>query len=419
MQVNFQKRLNNSFSSMINSKEHKKTFLIVLISITLLTVFAFRLSQLDTAVSYPSICENDSVMPAVGFFDGDLDMHWYKYGPLTAYVLSTIYAISSVIQGESIDTTASKIFFDSDHFYIIARILNLAISILLGLITFRLAKYLFGKRTGYVALIIGLFPIVDLLSDFKLRIDTMLALWILLSVYRLVKLIQERKSKYYIYAGIFWGLALATKPLPAFVLIPCIIFFHVYYLHTAKDTIKKWGKLPDSNIGLLFLSGLVTNIYFNPYSLLNFHAYLSEQISAVLKEGARAYAPGWDITRFSHDFGYLFIISLIVSTIYIIIKIVRERQILLAVMFSYAGLLWILFAPGAARDYFYIPIVPFTIIMLSKTLTDFTEKLSGGKDWILALIMLSGTKVKFYLINIPLPPPLIGAMPILRGIQIY
>lgn len=347
-----------------------------------------RLSYLDMGLSYHSIDENDIVEPALGFWEGDLDMYWYKYGPLTSYILSGIYAVSSLVQGVNTDTAAAKIFFDSDFFYITARALNLILSLLLGVVTYKLATDLFGKRSGYAALILGLFPIADLLSDFKLRIDTLLALWILLTIYSMVKLILERNNKYYIFAGIFLGLALATKPLPALVLVPSIIFFHIYYLITLREDGEIKIAPVDSNIVLLFLSGFITNTFFNPYSILNFWAYLSDQINAVMNEGSRYFTPGWDITRFASDFGYIFITAVIVSAVYILTKIIREREIFYAAVFSYAAFLWILFSFGAARDYFYIPVVPFIIIILSKLITDLTDKLFKGRTAPMLIILI-------------------------------
>jgi hypothetical protein len=71
-------------------------------------------------------------MPSVS--GGDLDPHWYKYGPLYSYLLGIIYWILSWFH--PIHSFYSHYFIDGSTFYYTARLVNSLLNIVLAILTF-------------------------------------------------------------------------------------------------------------------------------------------------------------------------------------------------------------------------------------------------------------------------------------------
>jgi hypothetical protein len=352
-----------------------------------------------------SIDENDIVEFAAGFLGGDLDPHWYKYGPLYAYLLAVIYALQSLFSAVPFAEFVEDIFFNPTRFYFTARLVNTLINILIALYTYRLAKKFFTKQVALITLALAIFPFFDILVNYTVRVDTLLALWTILVLFYLLKVQQEQGIRNYLLAGVFWGLSLATKPLPAALLLPTAFLAH--WLATAprlkiseqqtrskRKNIEKTVKVKnkpalDNFINALInpafyiflISGLVVSFIANPYSLINFKEYKMEQIKAVQSEGERNFVAGWDISRFFTLLGYVFTLLAVVVVLYYLYKSVRQKNYLHLTLLSYPLIFWLAFASGAAREYFYVPIIPVLIIFIAQFLVDSSKdhfKFSSG-----------------------------------------
>lgn len=108
-----------------------------LIPVLGLTALIFSLSLIprffDIAMWLPQywIDENDIVEPGIAFLGGDLNPRVHGYGPLYAYILALVNFIWMKFQGLDYLQYAGDIFFDPTRFYLIARITNSLLNILL------------------------------------------------------------------------------------------------------------------------------------------------------------------------------------------------------------------------------------------------------------------------------------------------
>ena len=118
------------------------------------------------------------------------------------------------------------IFFNPTRFYYIARFINSCLNILLAFFTYKIAKEYFNSKMALMSLFLAIFPFFDRLVSFKIRIDTLLAVWSILAVYFSLKIFETGKLKYYLLVALFFGLGLATKPLPALLILPTIFLSH-------------------------------------------------------------------------------------------------------------------------------------------------------------------------------------------------
>jgi hypothetical protein len=339
-----------------------------------------------------SIDENDVVERAVGFLGGDLNPYRYGYGPLYAYILAAIYYLVSFFYPGDVAAFAEDIFFNPTKFYYIARALNSSLNIFLGLSLFFWIQRLFkNKILALICLGIGIFPFLDKLTQFHIRADTLLAVWSFFVLVFCIEVIKKGSLKHYIFMGIFFGLGIATKPLPGLLILPTIVFAHlvrcISEIENPKVLLNKqslgfYSKLLFKNIFkiatdhrfLLFIfSGYLTNILFNPYSLIAFIPFIKDQYYLATTQGSRNFLPGWVISRFFGPLGIVFTILSVVSVPYIFYKSMKFRKAELFIIASYPIVFWLAFAKGASRNYFYIPIMPFVILCVAFLIVDLSS----------------------------------------------
>jgi hypothetical protein len=361
-----------------------------------------------------SIDENDIVEFAVGFLGGNFDPHWYKYGPLYAYLLTVVYALQSLFSSLSFSEFVEDIFFNPTRFYYTARLINSLLNILIAVFTYRLAKKYFPKQVALLVMALAIFPFFDRLVNFTIRVDTLLALWTILTLYYLVKIQQEPGIKNYLLAAVFWGLSLATKPLPALLLLPTAFLAHWLCAEPRSKEIEKRSRSRSKDKGknsrvrnksalenlinalsrpafyIFILAGIGVNFVFNPYSLINFNDYKSEQIQAVQSEGERQFIAGWDITRFFTNLGYVFTILAVIAVLYYLYRSIRYKNYLQLTLISYPLIFWLAFARGAAREYFYVPVIPVLILFIAQFMVEISEKVVRRPDTARHLVVLGG-----------------------------
>ena len=356
-----------------------------------------------------SIDENEVVENAVGFMGGDLDMYWYKHGTLCPYIFALIYSLMSLFYSQGFDKFVQNVFFNNNIFYFTARFFASCLSLLLAYFSFRLSKKYFNRKIAYIVLVLAVFPFAELLVHFKIRIDTLLAVWTFLGVYFTMQIPGSKNNKYYLLSGLFWGMGIATKPLPGLVLLPTVFLAHYFRIknditalqmkkieETRKKKHKKQkqivpvrkGVVPmliktvfDKKIYYFILFAFMSNFVFNPYSLIKFKEYMNEQTLAVRTGGnlgGGSWPEGWRIFTHFNSLGYVFIIILIISIIYFLYKAIKNKNQIYIVMTSYPLIYWLTFAKGDSRYYWYITILPFLIIMTAVFLNDLAEKIRNN-----------------------------------------
>jgi 4-amino-4-deoxy-L-arabinose transferase-like glycosyltransferase len=179
-----------------------------------------RLLIAANELSTPLIDENEVVEQAVAFLGGDLEQHFVKYGPLTMYVLTGIYRVAAALHGLSVLDYASRVFFQGEEHYFIARALtslSLSVLALVALLHFRRA---IGARAALMAAALLGLPCVDVLVT-GARIDMPQAAFQGLSLLALGAAAASGSHRAWLGAGVAAGLAIASKPLPGLLIAPC------------------------------------------------------------------------------------------------------------------------------------------------------------------------------------------------------
>jgi len=374
-------------------KKTEQAVLLIALLILCLTCIPRFYDTLKFLPDY-SIDENDVVESAVGFLGGDLDPHWYRYGPLCAYLLTAIYSLQAIFTSGTLDDYAINILFNPTKLYYTARLVHSLFGVLLTGLVYLIARVVFRKKVVVLALALAAFPFFDLLVDFRVRVDTMLAIWSSLCLYFCLKVVKTGRLKDYVFAGVCLGLSLATKPLPALLILPTIFLANVFgapskdHVNTETAVPRGWSQvnttrcfktLFHSKLHVCLLMGIIFNFLFHPYSLLNFNDYLGQQLQIILHDGQRTFAPGWDLIRFFDTIGAWFTLMGTVAVAYGLYKALVEKNAMLLTLVSYPIVFWLAFAPGAARNYFYVPLLPAVIILIATLIEDLGARLPTSR----------------------------------------
>jgi len=319
--------------------------------------------------------ENAVVGFSIGYMHGDLNPHWFKYGPLYSYLLAIVYFVKWLFSSLDYNDFLKSIFFNPYNFYFIARICNVVLSLFLAFLVYFFSAKNHNKQVAVVALFLAIFPFIENLTRFQVRIDVLLAVWSLLAVFFVLKISQTKKTKYYITTGLFVGLGLATKPITALFVLPTIFLGHYFASKKENYGIKKL--IFNKKLLLLFSSSFIFNFIFNPYSLLSIKDFLFQTLGIIINDTGRHFLKGWHLSMFTQDkhLGYVFVLMSLLGVCYYIYKYLKTRKDLYLIIVSYPIVFWFSFAFFPAREYFYIPIIPFLIIMTSKFLIDLSEKI--------------------------------------------
>lgn len=347
-------------------------FSIIILIISLIP----RIWAIDFLLPIYSIDENELVEFSASYFGGNKDPHWYRYGALYSYILYYVYQIQLFFSGTGEEQFIQKVFMDNESFYYTARVINSILNIAMAFIIYEIGKQIFNRKVALVAFCISLFPFADLLVAFTIRVDTLLAFCALVSLYYLIRLAKYPDTKYYVLAGLFWGLSIACKPIPALLIGPTVVL-SVFLSYFFRDTSRKIsldyvvGSITNYKIYLVPLFAFLGNLLGNPYSIINWSAFVKETKAILKTEGSRNFIAGWDITRFFDQLGVLFTIASFLLLIIYLVWAIKNKKWYVLIPISYVVVYWLAFAFGAARDYFYVPIVGLLGLMIAKGLYDF------------------------------------------------
>lgn len=341
-----------------------------------------RFFSIDWFLPIYSIDENELVEFAIGYFGGDMDPHWYKYGAFYSYILHYIYNIQIMFGSMSEDEFVQSAFVDCSHLYYTARFVNSLLHLGMAFITYEITKQLFSKRTALVVFAIACFPILGLLTNFTIRVDSLLAFWSTCTLYYVVRMAKEPKLKYYILAGIFVGFGIASKPLPGILILPTVFFGHVAgYLmvsYTGKKNFNYYlGLLMNPKVFALPAAAFVGNFIGNPYSILNLDGFWAETEKIIKEEGGYDFVAGWDVTRFFNITGEAFTVFAFLLIFYGVARGIKKKDWVSLLPASYAIIFWVIFSFGAARNYFYIPIFLVLVMYIGVAINDLVRFLES------------------------------------------
>lgn len=117
------------------------------------------------------------------------------------------------------------------------RIVQAILQTLSLFLVFFIARKIFNSKVGVIAVIINFFYFVDIWVSNLILTETFFKFFVLLLVYLSLYAVEEKKIKYYVPAGIAWGLATLYRPTIATFPIVILIMW-LFRKYSFKDIIK-------------------------------------------------------------------------------------------------------------------------------------------------------------------------------------
>lgn len=323
---------------------------------------------------YYSIDENDIVEFSLGYLGGNLNPYWFKYGALYSYILAIIFYLQSFFSGDSLNTFVESYFNNPTKFYVTARILNSVIHISYALISFQITRKFFSIKASPYVLFFSLIPFAEQLTNYKIRVDSLLGLLNLLSLYYSLLIIKNGKISNYIFLGLFLGFGLGTKTLPGLLIFPTVYFclflkerlnnnhYDKFSLLIITDFLKPIIKVKNYVILIFVIIGLFIS---HPYSILKFKNFIQEQKNTFVTDSISDFTSGTDLSLIGNPVGYEYLILLFLIMAFGVYDYNKRKKIYTLPLVFFIITFWIAFSRGAAREYFYLPLIPVSGILIA------------------------------------------------------
>src|SRR3989339_310461 len=237
-------------------------------------------------------------------------------------------------------------------FFLVGRLLSVIYGVLTILVTFIVAKKMYGFRTGILAaLFLGLAPVHVTYSQYLLM-NVPGVLWIVLAFVFFKNILDSGKQKDYILGGVCIGFAISTLYSAGPLLLVLIV------THFLRKEIKELKKLVFGLTAMVFSFLIGT-----PYAILDYPNFIKGIKSPIAVAGISS--ANYSILplygSFLESFGIFLLILCLIGILYAIIKRKSEDYIILTWIFI---LLFFFIRAGVnAFPGRILPIVPFLIIL--------------------------------------------------------
>ncbi|MGB6866500.1 MAG: phospholipid carrier-dependent glycosyltransferase [Candidatus Aminicenantaceae bacterium] len=215
---------------------------------------------------------------SITYFTADLNPHFFHVPSLHTYAVAglwSVYYIGGEITGKFTSVAHFMEAFEADAtlHVVLARLLSVLLGVGTILIVFYLGKKMYSPRVGVLASLFLVFsPVHNKISHYMVP-DVPMVFFLMLSFLCIWFIYVKGDTKFYILAGLFAGLATATKYGGQMLFLP-LFFAHLFYVLDNKRSIKEIffsHKLILSVV--FFLGGFLAGC---PYSVLDFTKFWND-----------------------------------------------------------------------------------------------------------------------------------------------
>lgn len=232
---------------------------------------------------------------------------WFNYGSLPLYGLKVVQAAASP-------------FTDWDIFdlRIPGRVMSAVADVLVVWMLFLFGRAWLGTRVGILAALLGALSVIGIQLSHFFAVDTILTLFIIVAAFFSIRVAHAGRRRDSVLAGLFIGLAMATK-VSAFVLVgPLLVAHLIFALSERGDSFQleqfrppSWQRLKYALKNLLIAGAiaLAAMLIAQPYMLLDFQTFkdnVLEQSGMVRRELDYPYTRQYiDTPRYLYQFWQL------------------------------------------------------------------------------------------------------------------
>lgn len=287
---------------------------------------------------------------------------WFGHpGTITLYCLALIslgVGVVGIATGRFADTDAfvAAVYADPGVVFLPGRLFIVACGVACVWLTYLLGKRLGGPRLGLIAAAFLAVNSVHVQYSQIIRTDIQATVFMLLCALSTVAMVQRGRTRDYVLAGMFAGLACATKwPTAIIILNPLIIAFW------RQDGVRHSWRKPI----LIFAVALLTLIVVSPYLLLDYPTVISN-----LTGEARTTHPGATGSGFLSNLGWYASHPLLTSfsaaglalSVLGLVAAVRERSLTVTILPATLGFFVLIGAQALLWERWIVPMLPFVAI---------------------------------------------------------
>jgi 4-amino-4-deoxy-L-arabinose transferase-like glycosyltransferase len=191
-----------------------------------------------------------------------LNPHFFAYGSVTLYVIKAATSVLGRFK-ESLHGYDSSIF--------AGRVISALLGALTAVVLALLGTRLYGRRVGLLAGFLMATAVLHVQNSHFATSDVPLTFLVLVCLYFLVRILDTGRIRHYLLAGLFAGVAIATKfsALPILLPIGLTLLYRWWSVEARAPRVIGRGAM----LGLLIAIGFFIG---QPYAILDFHAFKSD-----------------------------------------------------------------------------------------------------------------------------------------------
>lgn len=200
----------------------------------------------------------------------NLNPHFFAYGSLPIYLLKLSQQLALLLF-----PTLSPY----EAFFLSGRTLSALLGSATLLVLYRLGKEFYSWKVGFFAAAFLTVTVLHIQLSHFLTVDGMLTFFVVMAVYLGACLIEQpAQARYYVLAGMFTGMALATK-FSALFLLGIVVLAHFLAFVNPGQTFLFKKALSLKGLSLLvlaFLTAGITSLLTQPYALLDYSEFFRQ-----------------------------------------------------------------------------------------------------------------------------------------------
>ncbi len=342
--------------------------------------------------------------------------HWSKetfflmgvYPPFFTYVLAVAFAIyiggmMLVQSGLSLAAVKELYYIDPFQYHLIARLISALAGTFTIALIYLLGKKMYSRTTGLIAAAFLAVAFVPVRNSHFGTVDIFLTALVLASFFFAHNVLHEGRYRDYVWAGIFAGLAVATKWNAALIIIPLVV---AHFLASTKKGSLGWRTLFDAKLLTAAGAGLLSFLIASPLPLIDPGEFFGAIIGTAKFEqtGSRKlgagggfwsyftgdHSPGFGLfydNTFYQALGHLTLVLFSLGILWLLVRRKKADWLLLSfpiLMYAFMGQMNI----KAIRH--LLPIMPFLLLIAAEFTVSATSRIKDEKRRYLALAVLIG-----------------------------
>jgi len=330
------------------------------------------------------------------------------YPPFFTYVLAIAFAIyiggMMLVQGGlSLAAVKELYYINPFQYHLIARLISAFAGTFTIALVYLLGKKMYSRATGLIAaafLAVAFIPVRN--SHFG-TVDIFLTTLVLASFFFAYDILKEGRYRDYVWAGVFAGVAIATKWNAGLIVIPIVV---AHFLAMKKDESFRWRSLFNAKLMTAVGAVLLAFLIASPLPLIDPREFFGAIVGTAKFEqtGSRKlgagggfwsyftgdHSPGFGFfydNTFYQALGHLTLVLFSLGIIWLLILRRKEDWILLSfpvIMYAFMGQMNI----KAIRH--LLPIMPFLLLIAAEFVVGIVSKIKEKRWQYFAVALLIG-----------------------------